>query len=234
VSAAPVTAGPERALVHAWLAGWAAEVALRRAWLTELDAAIGDGDHGINLDRGLALVVEDLRDVAPDGTAGRDLAAAGRRLLGTVGGASGALYGKALLRAGAALDAVPAPVDAAALGTTTLTAAVVAITALGKAAPGDKTMLDALLPAVEALRTPAAGAGPCGRLARAAGAAWAGAEATVPLVARKGRASYLGERSRGHRDPGAVSAAMLVDALARACPDAAGHDPDAGAPAARP
>jgi phosphoenolpyruvate---glycerone phosphotransferase subunit DhaL len=199
------------AIVRAWLGGWAAEVHERRTWLTDLDAAIGDGDHGINLDRGLAAVAADLVAGDAPGGAGPLLAAAGRRLTGTVGGASGALYGRALLRAGEALTADP---DTDRLGETALAAAVDAIAGLGKAVPGDKTMLDALLPALEALRASAAAGMRDHALAAAAAAA--GADATTPLVARKGRASYLGERSAGHRDPGASSSAMLVACLARA------------------
>ncbi|HEX5829152.1 MAG TPA: dihydroxyacetone kinase subunit DhaL [Candidatus Limnocylindrales bacterium] len=209
------------AIARAWLLGWAADVAANRAWLTDLDAAIGDGDHGINLDRGLAAVAADL--MAGEGganaqNAGPLLAAAGRRLMGVVGGASGALYGRAFVRAGEAVTAASAPGAAPGasedrVGEVALEAAIDAIATLGKAVRGDKTMLDALVPALEALR---AHRGEPRRHDRAATAAEAGADATVPLVARRGRASYLGERSAGHRDPGAASAAMLVRALARA------------------
>jgi dihydroxyacetone kinase-like protein len=202
------------AIVEAWLRAWASAIATHRAWLTDLDAAIGDGDHGINLDRGLQAVVRDL-DASDGRDAGGMLIVAGRTLMGVVGGASGALYGTALLRAGTAVSADP---DADRLGGTALAAAVAAIVQLGKAVPGDKTMLDALLPAIEALGP--VGVQPAGvepvaaRYARAAAAARAGADATIPIVARRGRASYLGERSAGHRDPGATSSAMLVEALA--------------------
>jgi phosphoenolpyruvate---glycerone phosphotransferase subunit DhaL len=198
-------------IVRAWIGGWAAAIAERRAWLTDLDAAIGDGDHGINLDRGLTAVAADFgRPDTPD-EAGQLLAAAGRRLMGVVGGASGALYGRALLRAGEAVTGDPDPDR---LGVTAIAAAIDAIEQLGKAVPGDKTMLDALVPALGALRADDV-PGP-DSYARAADAAEAGAEATVPLVARKGRASYLGDRSAGHRDPGAASSALLVMCLARA------------------
>jgi phosphoenolpyruvate---glycerone phosphotransferase subunit DhaL len=198
-------------IVRAWLGGWARAVAERRTWLTDLDAAIGGGDHGINLDRGLAAVAADLeRPDAPD-EGGPLLESAGRRLIGVVGGASGALYGRALVRAGEAVTANPDPDR---LGETALSAAIDAIEQLGKAARGDKTMLDALLPALEALRADATG-GPA-RYSRAAEAAAAGADATIPLVARKGRASYLGERSVNHRDPGAASSSLLVACLAHA------------------
>ena len=205
-------------IVRAWIGGWAMAVAERRTWLTDLDAAIGDGDHGINLDRGLAAVAADLaRPDAPE-EAGLLLAGAGRRLMGVVGGASGALYGRALLRAGEAVAGDPDPDR---LGVTALAAAIDAIEHLGKAVPGDKTMLDALMPALEALgadATPGAAS-----YARAAEAAAAGVEATIPLVARKGRASYLGDRSAGHRDPGAASSALLVACLARAYADHPGQ-----------
>jgi dihydroxyacetone kinase-like protein len=200
------------AIVRVWLGGWAAAVAERRTWLTDLDAAIGDGDHGINLDRGLSAVTADLeRPDAPE-EAGPLLAAAGRRLIGVVGGASGALYGRALLRAGEAVTDDP---DPARLGETALAAAIDAVSGLGKAVPGDKTMLDSLMPALQALRADAT-LPPPARYALAAVAAAAGADATVPLIARKGRASYLGERSAGHRDPGAASSALLVGCLAHA------------------
>jgi len=201
-------------IVRAWLLGWAAAVAEQRTWLTDLDAAIGDGDHGINLDRGLAAVAAELGGPASDPEVGGDrLVAAGQRLLGVVGGASGALYGRALIRGGEALCATPGP---ATLPVVVLAAAIDAIADLGKAAPGDKTMLDALLPALEALRAAPAGEPPAFGCARAAAAAAAGADATIPLVARKGRASYLGERSAGHRDPGAASSVLLLRGLAGA------------------
>ena len=202
-------------LVRAWLREWASAVAAHRTWLTELDAAIGDGDHGINLDRGLTAVMRDL-DEGPAVDAGATLVAAGRRLMGVVGGASGALYGQALLRAGEAVGPDP---ELDELGSMALAAAVAAIALLGKAAPGDKTMLDALLPAVDVLAGGAATGRTIDRYARAAAAAEAGSDATVPVVARKGRGSYLGERSAGHRDPGAASSALLVASLAHAYAD---------------
>ncbi len=207
------------ALVVAWLRLAASRVAAERVHLTDLDAAIGDGDHGINLDRGFAALEARLSASNPSTeAAGPMLALAGRTLSGTVGGASGALYGRALLRAAAALDA--SPVDAglpAARAAAALRAAVDGIAALGRSRPGEKTMLDALVPAVDALENAAtAGAGLPDALRRAADAADAGAQATRPLMATKGRASYLGERSIGHVDPGAVSSALLLGALADA------------------
>ena len=208
-------------VVTAWLRRAAVAVHERRAWLTDLDAAIGDGDHGINLDRGFLALASELDALHPGVGAADRLSSAGRRLLGLVGGASGALYGRGLMAAGdrlrAALDDDPAAArDGRALVGAALEGAIDGITSLGRAAPGEKTMLDALVPALAALRaTPAAATLP-EAVARAAHAAEVGALATVPLVARKGRASYLGERSIGHEDPGAASSALLVRCLAEA------------------
>ncbi len=200
-----------------WLACAARTVHERRTWLTELDAAIGDGDHGINLDRGLMAILADLEAGAmPVDDLGRLLTASGRRLLGLVGGASGALYGRALMTAGTRLTeraATEAP-GRRTMAEIALGGAVDGITALGKAVARDKTMLDALLPALETLRAAPAGEPIASVLTRVAAAAEAGAQATIPLVARKGRASYLGERSAGHLDPGAASSAILLRCLA--------------------
>jgi dihydroxyacetone kinase-like protein len=216
---APYGLNPSVAVAADWLACAARLIHERRPWLTELDAAIGDGDHGINLDRGLAAVLADLEAGSmPADDLGGLLAAAGRRLLGLVGGASGALYGRALMTAGARLleHSADGATDYRTMTELVLTGAVDGIAALGHAQPGDKTMLDALLPALEALRAAPADE-PIGTLmARVAAAAEAGAQATIPLVARKGRASYLGERSAGHLDPGAASSAMLIRCLANA------------------
>lgn len=184
-----------------WLTGVAAVVDREADRLTELDSAIGDADHGANLKRGFAAVTAAL-EKEPPATPGAVLVAAGRQLISTVGGASGPLYGTLFRRAGKALgdaERVSRPALAEAL-----TAAVAAVAQLGGAQPGDKTMLDALGPAAEALGT---------SFAAAREAAEAGALATVPLRARKGRASYLGERSIGHQDPGATSSALLFAAL---------------------
>ena len=211
------------ALTVRWLRRSAARVAERRAWLTDLDAAIGDGDHGINLDRGFGEVVARLEaGTLPVDAPGPLLAAVGRTIMGTVGGASGALYGRALLRAGALLSSVAgtregaAPADVAPADVAVaLEAAVDGIAALGRSRPGEKTMLDALAPALVAFRDALAiELGLPEAAARAASAAEAGAEATIPLLATKGRASYLGERSIGHLDPGAASSALLLRALA--------------------
>ncbi|MFG2087634.1 dihydroxyacetone kinase subunit DhaL [Spirillospora sp. NPDC048824] len=183
--------------------------------LTRLDAAIGDGDHGHNMDRGFRAATEALSGGAPpeDVPPGKVLIAAGRAIVSKTGGASGPLYGTALRRAGKALGDT-ADVGAAALGDA-LRAALDGVQDLGKAVEGDKTMVDALAPAVAAYEAALAdGAGLPGCVRAAAGAAAEGADATVPMQARKGRASYLGARSIGHMDPGAASSALILRALA--------------------
>ncbi|MCU7822501.1 dihydroxyacetone kinase subunit DhaL [Kitasatospora sp. DSM 101779] len=209
----------DTARTEAWLRAAAAAVTAREAELTALDTAIGDGDHGSNLRRGFTAVLAGLDAEKAGGTAAADrspgilLAAAGRTLISTVGGASGPLYGSALRAAGRALPGASAGPDevAAALGE-----ALGAVRSLGGAQPGDKTMVDAWAPAA-ATFAEAAGQGLAAASAAAAAAAEQGARATLPLVARKGRASYLGPRSAGHLDPGAVSTALLFAALAEAC-----------------
>ncbi|MFF8864030.1 dihydroxyacetone kinase subunit DhaL [Streptomyces sp. NPDC015139] len=187
-----------------WMMVAAASVDREAERLTALDSAIGDADHGSNLQRGFRAVAATLEKEAPD-TPGAVLTVAGRQLISTVGGASGPLYGTLLRRTGKALGE-GAEVDRAELAEA-LRAGVEGVMALGGAAPGDKTMLDALVPAVDAL-----GDG----FAAARAAAEEGAVATTPLQARKGRASYLGERSIGHQDPGATSSALLIAALEEA------------------
>ncbi|MFD4509123.1 dihydroxyacetone kinase subunit DhaL [Streptomyces sp. NPDC058457] len=187
-----------------WMAATAASVDREAERLTALDSPIGDADHGSNLQRGFKAVVATLEKDAPD-TPGAVLTLAGRRLISTVGGASGPLYGTLLRSTGKALGDA-AEVSEAQLAEA-LRAGVDKVMALGGAAPGDKTMIDALVPAVDAL-----GDG----FGAARAAAEQGAEATIPLQARKGRASYLGERSIGHQDPGATSSALLVAGLAEA------------------
>ncbi|MFJ8693246.1 dihydroxyacetone kinase subunit DhaL [Streptomyces roseolilacinus] len=189
-----------------WMAAAAAAVDREADRLTDLDSAIGDADHGANMRRGFAAVAAAL-EAEPQPTPGAVLVFAGRRLISTVGGASGPLYGTLLRRTGKALgDAAEVTPEALAEA---LGAGVAAVAQLGGAAAGDKTMLDALGPGVDAL-------GRGGGFAGAARAAAEGAAATVPMLARKGRASYLGERSIGHQDPGATSAALLFEALAEA------------------
>ncbi|MGW0209176.1 dihydroxyacetone kinase subunit DhaL [Streptomyces sp. NPDC003233] len=187
-----------------WMAATAASVNREAERLTALDSAIGDADHGSNLQRGFTAVHTALEKEAPD-TPGAVLVLAGRQLISTVGGASGPLYGTLLRRTGKALGEA-AEVSEEQLAEA-LRAGVDGVMALGGAAPGDKTMIDALVPAVDAL-----GDG----FAAARAAAEEGAVATTPLQARKGRASYLGERSIGHQDPGATSSALLIAGLEEA------------------
>lgn len=182
--------------------------------LVQLDAAIGDGDHGTNMVRGFEAVVQAL-DADPGSTPGKLLILAGRTLVSTVGGASGPLWGSAL-RSGGRVLGEQTNFDGTQL-VEVLAAALASIKDLGTAAVGDKTMVDALEPAVETLRTRLRGAAPVGEaLDAAAAAAEEGMRATIPLQARKGRASYLGERSVGHQDPGATSTAYIIRALQRA------------------
>jgi len=197
-----------------WMRETAADVAAQADHLTQLDAAIGDGDHGINMNRGFAAVGKALAGQPDSLPPGRVLILAGKTLVSTVGGASGPLWGSFFRAAGRALGSEES-VSAEALRAA-LAAGVAAVRDLGAAAPGDKTMVDALVPAIDALGAELeAGAPLAAALERAAGAAADGARATVPLQARKGRASYLGERSIGHEDPGAASAVLVMRALAR-------------------
>jgi dihydroxyacetone kinase-like protein len=200
--------------ITVWLTQAGADVRARGDYLTQLDAAIGDGDHGINMTRGFDAVDKALAGQGDGVLPGRLLILAGKTLVSTVGGASGPLWGSALRRAGRALGDVE-QFDGPQLALA-LDAAIDAIVELGAAAPGDKTMVDALVPASRALHAELdAGSSLDQALAAAAQAALEGAEATVPMQARKGRASYLGERSIGHQDPGATSAAIILAALAR-------------------
>ncbi|MET8543869.1 dihydroxyacetone kinase subunit DhaL [Kitasatospora sp. NPDC004799] len=197
-------------LAEAWIRAIAAAVEKEQARLTELDSAIGDGDHGSNLQRGFAAALAALDGLPPTGP-GAVLTKTGTTLISKVGGASGPLYGKAFRAIGAAL---PEPAGPAALAEA-LSAGLDAIRALGKAQPGDKTIVDAWTPALAAFRTAAAtGATLPQAAAAAADAADQGARDTTPLQARKGRASYLGERSIGHQDPGATSTALIFRTLA--------------------
>lgn len=199
--------GTVRALVAA-----ADVVSAHRDELVELDRLIGDGDHGENLRRGFQTFVVAVERSAPP-TPGAAVKLLATTLISTVGGAAGPLYGTACLRAAGSLadaEELTGPVVAAALR-----AALGGVVARGKAEPGDKTMVDALTPAVEAAERAAGdGADVAGVLTAAAEAADKGAESTTPLVARKGRASYLGERSAGHLDPGARSTALLLRSFA--------------------
>ena len=201
----------DAAALTAWVREFARLVHEQRDTLTQLDAAIGDADHGANLDRGMTAVVAALEAQPPDDPAAV-LKTVATTLIKTVGGASGPLYGTFFLRAAGALDGG----DGAALARA-VRAGLGGVAARGKAEAGDKTMLDALIPACDALDEALAAGKPLGEaLNTAAEAAARGRDATEPLVARKGRASYLGERSAGHLDPGAASATLLVEAAATA------------------
>ena len=201
----------------AWARRWielaAADIAEQRDYLVDLDRAIGDGDHGENMDRGFKAAVEALEQAQP-GSVAEVLKTVAKTLMSTVGGAAGPLYGTAFLRAskaagGGDLDGVgvAAVIEGALSG----------IQARGKATTGEKTMVDAWTPALEAARATAEAGGDAGVVLEAAAtAAEAGAAATEPLRATKGRASYLGERSIGHLDPGAVSTSLILRAAARA------------------
>jgi dihydroxyacetone kinase-like protein len=201
--------------VNAWMREAASVVSIQRDYLTQLDAAIGDGDHGTNMNRGFEAVQKALAGQNGDVPPGRLLILAGKTLVSTVGGASGPLWGSALRAAGRTLGDAES-FDGAALAAA-LDAAIAAVIDLGAAAPGDKTMIDALVPAAEALKRGLESGAPLTvALVAASEAAEEGAHETVPMLARKGRASYLGERSIGHQDPGATSAALIMRALERA------------------
>jgi len=210
--------GMMAAIDTAALAGWIRRfrdvIAERREWLTELDSAIGDADHGANMARGMDAVVAKLDSGVPD-TVDELLKTVGMTLVSSVGGASGPLYGTLFLRMGMAAGPVT-ELDGAGLGGS-LRAGLDGIVARGKAEAGDKTMFDAMAPAVDAFDAAISGGGDLSAAtAAAAEAAASGRDATEPLVARKGRASYLGERSAGHLDPGAASTTLLFESLAQA------------------
>lgn len=196
-----------------WVRRSAAVVTEHREELIDLDRAIGDGDHGENMHRGYRIVLEKLDGFEP-ATVGDVLKLVATTLMSKVGGAAGPLYGTAFLRGAKAADG--AELDAAGVAAV-LAAGVEGVVARGKAEVGDKTMVDAWHPAAAAAQEVADSGGSAGEALRAAAdAARAGAESTEPLVARKGRASYLGERAIGHRDPGAQSSALLLEAAAAA------------------
>jgi dihydroxyacetone kinase-like protein len=196
-----------------WVQRFAAEVEANKEYLTQLDAAVGDGDHGINMQRGMSAVVAKVDTQAGEQDVGALLKTVGMTLVSTVGGAGGPLYGTLFLQMGTATAGKSelSPDDWAAA----LEAGIAGVQARGKAEPGDKTMIDALLPGRDAL-TAALGGGAtfADALRQSAAAAEQGMRDTVPLVARKGRASYLGERSAGHQDPGATSSHLLLEAAA--------------------
>jgi dihydroxyacetone kinase-like protein len=198
------------AVLEDWVRSFAQLVADNRDHLTELDAAIGDADHGSNMDRGMKAAVAALDESRP-ATAGALFSKVGMTLVSTVGGASGPLFGTLFIRmAGSLGDAeTPSATDVAAA----LRAGLGGVVDRGKAAPGDKTMYDALAPAVDALDAALGDGEPLSTaLKHARDAAAVGRDATTPMLARKGRASYLGERSVGHQDPGATTVALLLEA----------------------
>jgi dihydroxyacetone kinase-like protein len=209
-------------VIEAWLRLAAARLHEQAAALTALDQKIGDGDHGTNMERGFAAITTSLDAGRPEAENDQAVAAAvvrtaGRTLISTVGGAAGPLYGTALMRAGGAIAAADPTRPPAEALVAALDAAIGGIQSLGKATTGEKTMLDALVPAAAAGREAlASGLDSAAVTAAMAAAAEAGATATIPMQATKGRASYLGERSIGHQDPGATSSALLLRALADA------------------
>jgi dihydroxyacetone kinase-like protein len=202
------------AVFDTWVRRFAELVDENRDYLTELDAAIGDADHGSNMDRGMKAAVAALEAAAPT-TGGALFTKVGMTLVSTVGGASGPLFGTLFLRIGTSLG--DAETSSAAEFAAALRAGLGGIVDRGKAGPEDKTMYDALAPAVDALDSALAdGADLATGLKQASDAAAAGRDATTPMLARKGRASYLGERSVGHQDPGATTVALLMEAATEA------------------
>jgi len=198
--------------IRAWLERSAQTFAAQKGYLSDLDSPIGDADHGTNMARGFAKVVEKLPPAANNADSSTLLKGASMTLMATVGGAGGPLYGTFFLRASAAV-AGKSELDGADLHAL-LTAGIEGVVQRGRAEPGDKTMIDALLPAAQALKTSLdQGADLVAALDACVHAAEAGMQATIPLQARKGRASYLGERSIGHQDPGATSVYFLLAAL---------------------
>jgi phosphoenolpyruvate---glycerone phosphotransferase subunit DhaL len=198
--------------LEGWVRAFAALIAENRELLTELDSAIGDADHGTNMDRGMKAALAALDEAHPT-TPKTLFTKVGMTLVSTVGGASGPLFGTLFLRIGTAFgDAETVPAGDFAVA---MRAGLDGVVQRGKAVPEDKTMVDALGPAVDALDAAVArGATWTEDLAEARDAAAAGRDATTPMLARKGRASYLGERSVGHQDPGATTVALLMQAAA--------------------
>jgi dihydroxyacetone kinase-like protein len=201
----------DASLAEAWVREYASSVSAAKDELTKLDQAIGDGDHGANMSRGMTAAVAKLGGETPADV----LKLVGRTLISTVGGASGPLYGTAFRDMAKALGDEPSVDDGTVAAA--LRAGMDGVVRLGKAEEGDKTMIDAWVPALAALDAALGSGSSLGdAAAEAAKAAAAGAEATIPMQARKGRASYLGERSIGHQDPGATSAALIMAALQQA------------------
>ncbi len=207
------------AQIVSWLERYAAVIAEQKQYLTGLDAAIGDGDHGINMDRGFQQVLAKIEPVK-DRDAGTLLKTTGMALVGSVGGAGGPLYGTFFIRAGAALDGKAEVADRELVGA--LEAGLKGVVDRGKANLNDKTMVDALTPAIERAQARLnEGASIADALSAAVEAAEAGMKATIPLKALKGRASYLGDRSIGHQDPGATSSYYMLRTLREAVAEVA-------------
>ncbi|NBC18425.1 MAG: dihydroxyacetone kinase subunit L [Bacteroidetes bacterium] len=200
--------------VLAWLRAYADKIAEEKQYLTKLDSAIGDADHGVNMNRGFQAAMEALDDKAP-ASIDKALNTVAMTLISKTGGASGPLYGTFFMRAGSAVKGQET-IDVSDWASM-MDAGLQGVIQRGKAEVGDKTMVDALTPAVEALQQAAEDGDDWGdALAAAAEAAHDGMEATIPLIAKKGRASYLGERSKGHQDPGATSSYYLMETAAAA------------------
>src|SRR5881398_3118091 len=196
-----------------WIRAFAAEVEANKEQLTQLDSAIGDGDHGINMQRGMSAVLGKVDATGEESDIGALLKTVGMTLVSTVGGAGGPLYGTLFLQMGTAASGKGelSPDDWAGA----LEAGIAGVENRGKAEPGDKTMIDALVPGRDALKAALGGGATfADALRQSAAAAEQGMRDTVPLVARKGRASYLGERSAEHQDPGATSSHLLLEAAA--------------------
>jgi dihydroxyacetone kinase phosphoprotein-dependent L subunit len=218
---------PLAGIVRRWLRGAADDLIAAAVELTELDARIGDGDHGINLRRGMEAVVATLDEADPEAGSADLLRMAGRRLISVVGGASGPLYGTLLISAADALG--DDPTDAADLARA-LEEGVAAVGRRGRSEVEQKTMLDALVPAAAMLASALRSGSSVSDAGHAAAvAARAGRDGTRDMIAQRGRASYLGERARGHLDPGAASSAILVDALRAALVDQPAPPISAGA-----
>ena len=203
---------PTSAQILAWLQRYADEIAKQKDFLTQLDAAIGDADHGANMHRGFQNVITKTTAMS-DQDIGAILKAVAMTLISTVGGASGPLYGTLFLQASMAAGAKK-EVSSEEFGAM-LEKGISGVVQRGKAVIGDKTMIDVLEPAIDALKSALKAGEPLSEaLSKASEAAHRGVESTIPLVARKGRASYLGERSAGHQDPGATSSWLLIQAAA--------------------
>ncbi len=197
--------------IATWLENYARRIEENKVYLTKLDAAIGDADHGINMSRGFRAVMEKLPSVK-DKDIGTILKTTGMSLVSTVGGAGGPLYGTLFMQAGMAVDKQEELSDKDLVKL--FEAALQGVMQRGRSQPGQKTMIDAIRPGLDALQEAVEeGAGTAEAMKRATDAAFQGMKDTIPMIAQKGRASYLGERSRGHQDPGATSSFMLFQAL---------------------